>query len=178
MTEEQIQSSKTVNRRSLPKWSLLILVIFLATSGFLAWRFWPRPLISPAEKQKISFLIFVPSSPYQVVRKTVAYDSQKKILTYQAKDSTGSSVFVVTEQTEPDLLSLGGQDFYNKFVGALGDYDDIDTAAGPVSLTRPSKLGSQTAVLVAQNTLVFVRPNHNLDENDWQGFFNTMQTYH
>ncbi len=124
----------------------------------------------PVRKQ-ISFLVFAPGDPYEVDPKSVSYDDKAKVLYFKAQAGSGA-VLNFNEQATPDSF-VDVPEVYSKLTEKLQEYKTLDTAAGRVSLTHPVELkGKQTAVVLSQGTMIFVRPDKDLSEDDWRELFN------
>ncbi len=138
----------------------------------LVWQLWlkPKPMLPADIRQQLNFVTYLPKTGNLVKldKSTIKYDKQSAVLsmvaTYQNNQVT------ITEQAYPDVL------IYDRLIGTLKQYDEVQTKTGKVALTRPDAAGgSQVAVVSADNkTLVFVKTSKDLTKDEWLQFFNTL----
>lgn len=133
------------------------------------------PVISPFIKSQLSSPIFLPSQKdFTVEPNSVTFDVREKLLTFTAVSIKDQTRLVITQQPTPDTFTDIPQ-YYDKLVEAMGQYKQFDSLNGKVTLTKPTELkGGQTAVLNQNGTLMFVRPNKDLNDDDWRRFFNSL----
>ncbi|HUD05657.1 MAG TPA: hypothetical protein VMR18_01895 [Candidatus Saccharimonadales bacterium] len=62
----------------------------------------------------------------------------------------------------------------NSIIEKLNGYASFDSVDGTVSLTNPTEVKSETAVMNAKGTLLFAKSNGNLSENSWKLLFNSL----
>jgi hypothetical protein len=130
----------------------------------------------PSEiRHKTAFPIFYPAhsgTSLKVDKDTLKYDDANHGLSY-AILLNGKKI-VITEQATPDSFADGP--VYSYLLQKSHTYDSVDTQVGKVSLTRPQELnGGQAAVVNPPGTLVFGRPNKDLNKNEWKQVFNAME---
>lgn len=123
-------------------------------------------------KQKLAMPALTPVSQadnYTLNQDSIKYDDKEKLLSYTLASSDNS--ITVTEQPYPDVL------IYDKLTGAIGQYSQVDTTAGKVTLGRPKDGGgAQVAVLNYNNqTLIFAKPQKDLSDDQWRLVFNTLE---
>ena len=81
---------------------------------------------------------------------------------------------LISEQATPQVFN-DIPEYYPKLIEKLNGYSDFDSVLGKVSLTKPKELnGAQSAVFNGKGTLMFVRPNQSLSDDDWRQFFDQM----
>lgn len=142
--------------------------------GLFLWS--ARPLVPRQVRRQLDFVALVPDSSQAAIidRTSVKYDSSNKVLSYEAKYQ--SSRLIVTNQAAPETFSDVPK-VYDKFLEDLHAYTSFDSSLGKVSLTRPPKADSQqVAIISTKGTLMFVRANHDLSNDQWRKFFNNLQT--
>jgi hypothetical protein len=151
--------------------SVFILLIIGIVIFLVTWQASPIP--SGIAKQ-INYVIFYPqtTSALQIKSSSIKYDRSIKQLSFIA--SFGGSTLTFSEQSTPDAFNIG-LNYYNEFVQNLGDYDTFSAIDGTVSLTRPTGLSQETAVMNAKGTLMFVKSSKNLDEDSWKLLFNSFK---
>jgi hypothetical protein len=131
----------------------------------------PQPPIPSAIYAKLSFSFFYvpPSSGYKIDPTLTTYDASAKVVIFHAK--MGSRDMLISEQATPQIFN-DVPEYYPKLIEKLNGYSDFDSINGKVSLTRPKELnGAQSAVFNGKGTLIFVRPNQALSDDDWRRFF-------
>lgn len=133
-------------------------------------------IIPPEIDRQVSFVVFLPSSAdYDVKIGSINFDSTEKVLGFEAVSKQDGSQLTFSEQAAPDTFTDIPQ-YYDKLVEAMGQYRQIDTYNGRVTLTKPAELnGKQTAVLNAKGTLMFVRPSRELSDDEWRKIFNNLE---
>lgn len=105
-------------------------------------------------------------------KSTFKYDETNKVLTFIAYHQ-GVKI-TIAEQSYPEVL------IYDKLVGTMNEYSEVQTKPGKVALTKPKTLhGAQTAVLSTYNgtsgVLLFAKPEKNLANDQWTQFFNILE---
>lgn len=156
------------------KWIIGGAVVLTFGAGLIGWLWLSRPLFSHKIRQQVNFVILYPanSSVTTLDRKSIKYDSTEKILTYNA--SIGTNQLIVTNQATPSNFTDIPQ-LFDKVIGGMHPYVTFDSSNGKVSLTRPPNTNNQqVAVLNNHGTLMFVRANHDLSEDQWRKFFNNL----
>ena len=115
------------------------------------------------------------TSPYKADPKSMEFnpDPSYKSLTFKAKSHV--TELIITQQATPENFTDIPQ-LYDKTVEAMKPYGSIDTKQGKVTLTTPDKSNNnQVAVMNNHGTLVFVRSEKDLDNDQWRQFFNGLQ---
>lgn len=131
-------------------------------------------VVPQAISDKLNFRVILPVSSQQdstIDKTSFKYDDSKKVLSFIGH-SDGTKISI-SEQTYPEIL------IYDKLVGTLNQYAEIQTKIGRVALTRPKSLnGAQTAVLSTYNgtsgVLLFAKPDKDLTNDQWTQFFNNL----
>lgn len=139
------------------------------------WLFPDKPPIPGPIKAKLTSTLLVPrGGDYQVKRESAKYDPKLKVLTYEvAINGVGSAV--VSEQPTPDSF-IDIPQVYDKVVANMNEYGTFDSDIGTVHLTRPKDLGGkQAAVMNAKGTLMFVKPERDLSDDQWRKLFNGLE---
>ena len=98
--------------------------------------------------------------------KSVKYEKESAVLSIVL--TFKNNPITLTEQAYPDAL------IYEKLIGPLKQYDEVQTKIGKAALTRPDATGgSQLGVINANNqTLMFAKTTKDLSGAEWQQFFN------
>jgi hypothetical protein len=151
--------------------SISIIIVAVAIVGVLVWR---KPFIPGKIKGSVTSTIFVPAGP-QVKNQsaTVKYDSSLKLLSYQSI-AYGVNTTVSEQPTPQNFIDI--PEVYDKVVTSYNQYENFDTAAGTVYLTRPkNQNGRQVAVMNSKGTLMFVKADRDLSDDQWRKFFNNLQ---
>jgi hypothetical protein len=121
---------------------------------------------------QINFPVLIPSkqSPMLNTDETsFKFDKSQGVLSFIVSKS-GKKI-TITEQTYPEAL------IFDKLVGTLNQYSEIQTKIGKVELTRPKNAGnSQVAVANSHSqTLIFARASGDLRNDQWQELFNNLE---
>jgi len=135
----------------------------------------PRMPIPESILQKLNFSVFYPGghSTYKVDQNSITYSSSDKVLIFHAKSDDND--LTISEQATPDSFN-DIPDYYTKLLEKLNDYKDFDSVSGKVALTRPQELkGAQSAVFNSRGVLMFVHPAHDLSNDDWRKFFDSIE---
>ena len=150
----------------------VVTAIILIISTILFWQLWLKPekILPVTIEKQINFVAILPTSKdiVKVNKNSIKYEKKSNILsvlvTYKGQTIT------ITEQAYPDIL------VYEKLVGTLKQYDEIQTKIGKVALTRPDAAGgSQVGVVNVNNqTLVFAKATKDLTKDEWKQFFNEL----
>jgi len=128
---------------------------------------------SPIKKEirkQVAFAIMVPTDNKSLQKNSEKYNSTEKILTYKA---TYKNVeLVISEQAMPDQF-VDIPQAYDKFLQQLPTYSSFQSINGNVHLAKPANLhGITLAVMDGKGTLMIVRPNKTIADDDWRRFFN------
>ena len=149
-------------------------VITLLAASVMIWQFWlkPHPVIPPDVQKQLNFNMLLPATntTAKLDKSSIKYDKESGVLSFLVNYQ--NSVITVTEQAYPDVL------IYDRLVGTLKQYDEVQTKSGKLALTRPDAAGgSQVGVLNVNNqTLVFIKPTIDLKNGEWQQLINTFET--
>jgi hypothetical protein len=103
---------------------------------------------------------------------TVKYDSKLKLLSYQ------SSAFgintTVSEQPTPDSFN-DIPAVYQKVLDSWKEYASFGNSNGTVYLTRPGdQNGKEVGVLNSKGTLMFIKADKDLSNDQWKQLFNNL----
>lgn len=148
--------------------------IQLATNKKLAS---PDTLIPKNLSDKVSFPVYVPSekSVWNIEPSKTSYDEQEGVLSLYLNHN--NQQIILTQQATPQVFSDVPQQ-YSKMLSSMNQYAEYQTAFGAIGLTRPKELnGGQAAVVNKSGTLIFVKPNSDLSEDEWKNFFNNLRIY-
>lgn len=134
----------------------------------------PKPPVPVEVKRAVTSTILVPKvRGVEVSRESMSYSSQLKLLTYIT--TVYGTKAVVSEQPTPESF-IDIPQVYDKVVSNMSEYAKFDTNSGTVHLTRPKDLkGKQAAVMNTKGTLMFVKPERDLTEDQWRKLFNGIE---
>jgi hypothetical protein len=173
-----VRGYKHGSKNTMPLWTkgavTIVALVLIAGATMLAKQLAPEPVVPSNIQKAVTSTIFLPNSPSTVTkRETVKYDSKTKLLSYEAIAFGVNSV--VSEQPTPESFTDIPQ-VYDKFIDNLQQYKSFDTANGKVFLTRPKELkGGQTAVMNSKGTLMFIKPERALSEDQWRQLFKSLK---
>ena len=152
----------------------IVLATAVVIAGAVFW-FRPRPLIPPEINNQFTSVILVAKNP-QVKNNpdTVKYDNKLKLLSYH---TTAYGVdTIISEQPTPESF-IDIPQVYQKVLESWKQYKSFDTTLGTVYLTRPGdQNGKVVGVLNSKGTLMFVKPEKDLTDDQWRLFFKSLQT--
>jgi hypothetical protein len=133
----------------------------------------PKPLLPKIVTRQVSFSIFAPDKKVaQIDSSTVKYDASQKLLSYYV--NYAGTRAVVSEQPTPEQF-IDIPQTYEKVRESMREYSKFDTPSGIVYLTMPDDLkGRQAAVLNSKGTLVFIKPDRNLQPDEWRRLGNSL----
>lgn len=147
----------------------------LGVAGIIGLILWlsPKPFMPKEMERDVTATVFVPDSPDAIAeRETVKYDSKIKLLTYQLTIFGVSAV--MSQQPTPESFVDIPQS-YDKLAENMGSYKHFDTRDGVAHITRPKDMGGkQMGVLKSKGTLMFVKADKDLSDDQWQKFFNSL----
>jgi hypothetical protein len=131
------------------------------------------PLPVDITKQLSFPLVYPPTkTSYTMDKKSASYSASAKVLIFHAK--ADNLDLTISEQATPDTIN-DIPEYYPKLIEKLNGYSDFDSLNGKVSLTHPKELnGGQTAVFNGKGTLMFVKPSHDMSNDEWRTFFNSL----
>jgi hypothetical protein len=149
---------------------ILVVGVIAATAILLA----PKSPIPPSLRNQVTSTLLVPEGGgYSLNRDSAKYDKDKKVLTYTA--SYAGTKLVVSEQPTPSEF-VDVPEVYDKVTAGMNNYQTFDSGIGTVHLTQPKQLsGKQAAVLNTKGTLMFVKPENALTDDQWRLWFNHIQ---
>jgi hypothetical protein len=162
-------------------WAVTAVFVLVVSMAIIGYSIISKPQIAvpPEIFKQLEFRPLIPNvqknsdeTNISVDAKTFEYNAHDKVLTFTVK--AGNTSITMAEQAYPEIL------IFDKLVGTMRQYDEINTQVGKVSLTRPDSLrGGQTAVLSTYNgssgVLLFARPEHDLNKENWQLLFNSLR---
>jgi hypothetical protein len=160
--------------RPLPILVILAAVAVLVAAILVAT---PDKPIPPQIKKQLTSALIVPQgsdSDLAVIEQdSPKYDKREHLLTYNVKYA-GHKLVVGQQPTPPQFTEI--PKFYETFRNQAGEYASFDSTLGTVYLIKPQGLkGSQNAaVLNAKGTLIMVKSDDKLSEDDWKKFFLTL----
>ena len=129
-----------------------------------------NPIPGPIKKQLTSTLLVPRGGGAVVDRASVNYDRNQKLLIFNV--AYVGIKLVVSQQPTPDQF-VDIPDVYTKLIDGLNNYSSFDSSIGTVHLTKPTQAhGGQWGVLNTKGTLMFVKPDKNLTDDQWRTFFN------
>lgn len=162
--------------RSKKLWIFGVVIVAVSLLLLIVWLWLFRPFLPSAVRRQVSFVVLYPNnrSTAKVDRNTIKYDSDKKILTYAARE--GEAQLIVTNQSSPDTFTDIPQT-YDKVLEGMHPYSSFDSLHGKVSLTHPATVSNQVAVTNTVGTLMFVRTNRDLSDDQWRQFFNNLAEF-
>ena len=153
---------------------LITLLVVIELISLLTVLIAPKPSISPTIAKKLTSTLFIPGGETSVDRTSAKYDSPNSLLSYKATYANVS--LTVSEQPSPSTFSDVPAS-YDKFTADLGQYEQFDSRLGSVHLVRLVKENNhQVAVMNAQGTLMFVKPDKELTTDQWKIFFKNLVT--
>ncbi len=161
-----------MNKRWLALGGLAIAI--LAVFG---WLWLNRPLLPRSVRHQVSFVVLYPgkNNPAQLHRSSIKYNADEKVLTYYAM--LDGSRLTVSNQATPEAF-IDVPQAYDKLVSGMRPYASFDSSSGKVALTRPPNSNNQqAAVTKAHGTLMFVRADHDLTDDQWRKFFNNLASF-
>jgi hypothetical protein len=125
--------------------------------------------------KQVDFSIFYPEvsehSSVSAKLSTVEYSQSNHDLTYTA--FVDRKQIAVSEQDTPDVFSESG--VYDFKLSQAHQYDNLDTNAGLVYLTRPTETDGQTVAWDnTHGTLILAHGLADLSPNEWQQLFNNL----
>lgn len=155
-----------------------VIILALIIGGLVALKYSinrTAGIIPPSIKQQIAFQIYVTTNgnkQWATDKQSIKYDSSQGILSYTA--SSINNNLYITEQNTPSQFSDIPQ-YYPTLVSKLNEYSEVQTNLGTLALTHPTELkGIQTVVINSHGTLMFIRPQNNLTDNQWALFINSL----
>ncbi len=128
-----------------------------------------EPVPNSIRKQLTSALLLSQATQAIIDRSSVKYNTHDRLLTFQVAYS-GTQLTVSEQPTPGQFVDIPTA--YDKVVENMNKYTSFAVDSGTVHLTRPKDSGgAQVAVLNARGTLMFVKSDKDLDDDDWRRFF-------
>ena len=178
--EAKIEPKKNSSAKPRPR-KLRLRLILPATIIALAagvYLFKPNASpIPPAVKSQFSFKAIYPTAKAgKLDASGYTYSQADKTLSFNIVPSGNKIVF--TEQSAPNSVSSGSQVYYPAL--GLHPYAQFQSKLGPVALAKFYVSGNltpkgQSALLVAQGTLVIAHPDKNLTNARWKDLFDNLK---
>lgn len=134
----------------------------------------PAP-ISKEVMSKINFLIYYPNNEetWTTDDSKTEFESESGVLIMNS--SNGSASIVLSQQSAPDVFN-DVPDQYQRMLNSLNQHTEILTSFGTITITRPAELnGGQSAVGNLNGTLLFAKPDKDLNDAEWKEFFKSME---
>jgi hypothetical protein len=158
------------NRRLLFTVGVVVLIsLIVGMIGYIQRSSSPFP---QSMARAITFVVYYPAKTWQTDTAHATFTNGVVNFTTRGTTATIS----ITEQATPAVFNDIPQ-YYPALLTKLNQYENFGTINGTVYLTKPTELaGRQSAVLNNNGTLLFARPNHNMNVDDWRRFFNSMST--
>ena len=133
-----------------------------------------QPIPGSIKSQLSSTLLAPTAAGYTGSHDTAKYDSSHKLLAFKVTIPGGHSVTVSESPSPSQFTDITG--YFNQFINDLGEYENFGTVNGTVYLTHPKNAPqTQVAVLNTDGTLMFVKPDNNISDDQWHAFFNAIQ---
>ena len=157
--------------------NLLRISLLVAIIGGGSWYFLhPKPRAPKAIKAQTSFAILLPTDPKITLSKW-HYKASEKTLSFSAKVKGKEVIF--TEQAAP-LAYRDDQAAYDRFVGTLRPFANFKSPLGTVSVFHLIEEGNykpsgDSAMLLANGTLLVAHPPEPITEDDWLTLFDTIR---
>ncbi len=157
---------------------LALIVVVAVVGGIFAFRAWQqsKQFVPSDIKRQVTFTLFKPASTSDIIadKSTIKYDPKIKSLSYRATQKGSFTNLTFSFQEAPEAFTDIPQ-AYDKFADDLHQYSSFDSIQGKVSLTKPSELqGGQSAVMNAKGTLMFIKPDKNLSDDEWKQLFSNL----
>ncbi|MBX4197196.1 hypothetical protein KW801_01410 [Candidatus Saccharibacteria bacterium] len=173
---------KTGSKKRFKKFKLAILLPIIVVLGGLAfyWLYIKDQNANPLPdslKNQISYKVVYPTSKTGTVDKdSYQYQVDQKTLTYSFNSAETKIVFI--EQPAPASLGTGNQVYFPAI--GVHPYAQFQSKLGPVALTKFYQSGSlksagQSAILVAEGTMVIAHPNQDLTNTQWKVLFDGLK---
>lgn len=148
-----------------------VIAFVVGSLVFGVWLWLAQPPIPAAITKQMDFFALVPKEgSFSLDKSTVRYSSESEILTFIAK---GEGVaLTVTEQAVPSVMA-SFPDMLSRQFDIMKDKQTLVTPLGTayVANNQDAK-NTQVAAINAQGTLLFARPDHEMDTKQWRRFFN------
>lgn len=103
----------------------------------------------------------------------ITQEDSDRVLTFVAK--RGSQTVTFSEQAVPESM-VDVPAVYDKLIESWNNYASVEGEMGKVALTRASKSAKQTAVFKAKGTLVFMRAESDMTNDDWRQWILSLES--
>lgn len=171
----KFETGKQHNRKKIIQSLFLIIVIGLATFGYLSQQ--PASPLPSKIKQVVNFKVIYPFTKLvKVDGNSYQYISDKNVLIFTATYNNHYLAF--SEQPTPESLGSESQPYYQ----ALGihPYAQFEIAIGQVALTKFWQSDNllpagQSGILSSKGTFLTVRSNDSLSNQDWKNIFTSLK---
>jgi hypothetical protein len=103
---------------------------------------------------------------------TYKFDPENKLFSYVANGQGTKMVFSM--QPSPSEFSEIPES-YNKYLDRLNKVTSFDTSLGTANIVEPDDQTGQAAIMNAHGTLLFIKADSKLSEDQWRLIFNSLQ---
>jgi hypothetical protein len=154
-------------------WWLILALIVLAGVGIWLIGWLMRPFIPGSIVRQSPFVLIYPHPSTAIIYQTSSFKYDANIKQFSFVVHYNNQDLVFSEQpAAPQFTDI--KTYYSKFIGTLGGYASFNNTLGQVDLTRPSKPGLETAVMVTNGTLLFAKSQKDMSEDAWRQLFNNL----
>lgn len=135
----------------------------------------PKPVLPEDIQKKANFNIYALDDNdkiFAIDKKSISFDEKNNILLFTVNGDGISAV--ITQQATPESFSVvqGG---YQKLLESMRQYKEVKTRLGTATLTKPEELkGQQIVVANPPGTLIFARPDKELNDSRVQQLFDSL----
>ena len=132
--------------------------------------------LPPAIAQQVTHPVFMPGddTTATVERPSINFQADADLLSYTATLMSGAKIFVNQQPTPESFIDI--PQAYDKLLGSLQPYANFESLNGKVTLTKPKELqGEQSAVMNTKGTLMFIRSDTEISQDDWRKLFNNLK---
>lgn len=165
-----------MTRKKLALTVVTIVVLLGAATGYTVLKNNRKITSVKGLTTELTFPVIQPkaTSSFRVDQETIKYSESDKVYSY-VLNQLGGTKLTVSLQPTPEGFTDAPQVF-DKLIEKLRGYSSFDSIQGKVFLTHPVELnGGQTAVMNTKGTLMFVKPEGQLTDDEWKIFFNTLE---
>jgi hypothetical protein len=161
----------TMNRRVAFIACLVIGMIIVFLGAIL---YFNQPIIPGDIRSQATFTIYASRDTIVRINKpTIKYDKTLKDLSFTAHYDQTTLTF--SEQPSPSQFA-DIPDAYPRLIAGLGQYAQFEDQIGTIYLAKSAKLANkQVAVTNSKGTLMFIKSEKNLSEDQWKIIFNHLQ---
>ena len=155
---------------------LRVLLLIGIVSG-VSWYFiHPKPRAPEEIRNQTPFTILLPADS-KIALSNWKYRSSEKTLSFSARLKGKEIIF--TEQAAP-LAYKDDKAAYDRFVGTLRPFANFKSPLGTISVFHlieegNYKPGGDSAILLANDTLLIAHPPQAITEDDWLTLFDTIR---